>query len=142
MEEWERKRSVGRFRHLYRRRSRRTMQNIMNFLWSKYFSFTVLGCTRDKKKSSISDQIDLEESCMSVGLDLPGETTNVSLKPTRITEENQTCLRTTQRLPSQYRCDFVCLATSYKRGTFCTTERRELGRCFATCLLHVCSEGP
>lgn len=143
MEGWERKRSIGRFRPFYRRRSRRTLQNIMHCLRSKYFLFTVLGCTPGTKKVCYGwPNRPGKILYVCVGSDLAAERTNVSLKPTEITEENQTCLSGTQRLLSQYRCHFMCLATSYKQGTFCTAERRELGSCFATCLLTHVQRGP
>lgn len=41
---WQNKSSIGRLRYFYRWRSRRTLQNIMSVLWSKYSLFAVLKC--------------------------------------------------------------------------------------------------
>lgn len=139
MGEWENKRSIGRFRYFYRWRSRRALQSIMSILLSKYSLFAVLKCILGTN-SNITEQINLVTSCMSVGSDLAAERASVSLK---LREENQTCLKEPPKVALAIWMSFcMLLATSYRKGTFCAAERRELGAYFTVCFWARVQWGP
>lgn len=88
----------------------------------------------------MTGQIDLVISCMSVGSDLRAERTSVSLK---LTEENQTCVKEPPKAAVAIWMSFrMLLATSYRKGTFCTARRRERGSYSTVCFWARVQWGP